>query len=203
MKEIDLFKYKNQEHVGSLFLDYSLSQVNLMQVSKQASVVMLMYLLEHKFSPEVKKANYNYYEARTLHDSSLSLSTHSILANDLDNRDLAYSLYRQATSIDLGTNMKSSDHGIHAASLGGIWQIIVCGFGGIRMVGGKLRIEPKLPKEIVQIAYPIFWKGNLLEVVVKHEILTVKNNGEVAITFIHRGKEYQVNSKSEIRITEK
>lgn len=193
LKEIDLFKYKNQEHVGSLFLDYSLSQVNLMQVSKQASVVMLMYLLEHKFSPEVKKANYNYYEARTLHDSSLSLSTHSILANDLGNRDLAYKLYRQATSIDLGMDMKSSDHGIHAASLGGIWQIIVCGFGGLRMVGGKLRIEPKLPKEITQITFPVYWKGNLLEIQVNHELLKVKNKGNETITFSNGEKQYVLN----------
>jgi len=200
LKEINLYKYKNQEHVGSLFLDYSLSEVNLMQVSKQASVVMLMYLLEHKFSREVKKANYNYYEARTLHDSSLSLSTHSILANDLGNRDLAYSLYLQAISIDLGMDMKSSDHGIHAASLGGIWQIIVCGFGGIRMVGGKLRIEPRLPKEITQITFPIYWKGNLLEIQANHKLLKVKNNGTETITFSHKGEEYQLNRDSEIEI---
>jgi hypothetical glycosyl hydrolase len=200
LKEIDLYKYKNQEHVGSLFLDYSLSEVNLMQVSKQASVVMLMYLLEHKFSSEVKKANYNYYEARTLHDSSLSLSTHSILANDLGNRDLAYSLYRQATAIDLGMNMKSSDHGIHAAALGGIWQIIVCGFGGLRIVGGKLRIEPKLPKEISQITFPVYWKGNLLEIEVNHEILKVKNNGTETIIFSNRGKQYELNRGLEMKI---
>jgi hypothetical glycosyl hydrolase len=200
LKEIDLYKYKNQEHVGSLFLDYSLSEVNLMQVSKQASVVMLMYLLEHKFSSEVKKANYNYYEARTLHDSSLSLSTHSILANDLGNRDLAYSLYRQATAIDLGMNMKSSDHGIHAAALGGIWQIIVCGFGGIRMFGGKLRIEPKLPKEISQITFSVYWKGNLLGIQVNHEILKVKNNGTETIIFSNGGKQYELNRGLEMKI---
>ncbi len=200
LTEIDLHKYKNQEHVGSLFLDYSLSEVNLIQVSKQASVVMLMYLIEHKFSPEVKKANYNYYEARTLHDSSLSLSTHSILANDLDNRDLSYSLYRQATSIDLGLNMKSSDHGIHAASLGGIWQIIVCGFGGIRMVGGRLRIEPKLPKEITQITFPIYWKGNLLEIEVNHELLKVKNNGTETVTFSNGEKSFELKRGMEMKI---
>jgi hypothetical glycosyl hydrolase len=200
LKDIDLTKYKNQEHVGSLFLDYSLSQVGKMQVSKQASVVMLMYLLEHKFSREVKQANYNYYESRTLHDSSLSFSTHSILANDLENTDLAYSLYRQAAAIDLGMNMKSSDHGIHGASLGGVWQIIVCGFGGIRMISGKLRIEPKLPKEITQITYPLYWKGNLLEVTVNHEILQVNNKGAEPVTFSHYGKDYKVNSNSEIKI---
>ena len=200
LTDIDLTKYKNQEHVGSIFLDYSLSQVGKMQVTKQASVVMLMYLLENKFSPEVKLANYNYYEARTLHDSSLSFSIHSILANDLGNRELSYSLYRQAATIDLGMNMKSSDHGIHGASLGGVWQIIVCGFGGLRMVGGKLRIEPKLPKEISRIIYPLYWKSNLLEVIVKHDILHIINKGTEPVSFSHCGKNYQVNSNSDIII---
>jgi hypothetical glycosyl hydrolase len=200
LKDIDLTKYKNQEHVGSMFLDYSLSQVGKMQVSKQASVVMLMYLLEHKFSPEIKLANYNYYEARTLHDSSLSFSTHSILANDLGDRDLSYNLYRKAANIDLGMNMKSSDHGIHGASLGGVWQIIVCGFGGLRMVGGNLRIEPKLPMEITQIIYPLYWKGNLLEVTVNHNSLHIINKGTEPVSFSNYGKNYQVKSNSEIKI---
>jgi hypothetical glycosyl hydrolase len=200
LKDIDLSKYKNQEHVGSMFLDYSLSQVGKMQVSKQASVVMLMYLLEHKFSPEVKLANFNYYEARTLHDSSLSFSTHSIMANDLGNSDLSYSLYRKAATIDMGMNMKSSDHGIHGASLGGVWQIIVCGFGGIRMVGGKLRIEPKLPDEITQIIYPLCWKGNLMEITVNHDILYVDNKGTEPVKFSHLGKEFEVGSKSKLSI---
>jgi hypothetical glycosyl hydrolase len=200
LKDIDLTKYKNQEHVGSMFLDYSLSQVGKMQVSKQASVVMLMYLLEHKFSPEIKLANYNYYEARTLHDSSLSFSTHSILANDLGDRDLSYNLYRKAANIDLGMNMKSSDHGIHGASLGGVWQIIVCGFGGLRIVGGNLRIEPKLPMEITQIIYPLYWKGNLLEVIVNQNSLHIINKGSESVSFSNYGKNYQVNSNSEIKI---
>ncbi|MGD0584058.1 MAG: glycosyl hydrolase family 65 protein [Bacteroidales bacterium] len=200
LKEIDLAKYKNQEHIGSLFLDFSLSQVNQMMVTKQASIVMLMYILEHKFTPAVKQANFNFYEARTLHDSSLSFSIHSILANDLGNRELAISLFRKAANIDLGTNMRSSDHGIHAGSLGGVWQIFVCGFGGIRMVGGNLRIEPKLPKEISRITYPIFWRGNLLEVTVDHGSLHVHNKGAESVTFSHSGKIYKVRSNSELKI---
>jgi len=62
------------------------------------------------------------------------------------------------------------------------------------MVGGKLRIEPKLPKEIIQITYPIIWKGNLLEVVVTKKTLTVSNKGAKSVIFTHWGKEYHVNS---------
>lgn len=166
---IDLSKYKNQENVGSMFYDYNLEQVNEIQVSKQADVMILMYLLEDLFSADVKRANWEYYEPKTLHDSSLSLSTHSVLASDLGNRELAYSLFRRASEIDLGPNMKTSDAGIHAASLGGIWQAVVNGFGGVRMTSGNLRISPMLPEDWDELTFSINWKGETLDIYASHD----------------------------------
>ncbi len=195
-KIIDLSKYKQQTKVGTLFLDYNLDQVNEIQVSKQASVVMLMYLLENKFSPEVKAANFKYYEPKTLHDSSLSLSTHAILASDLQNKELAYDLFKKASQIDLGPNMKSSDHGIHAASLGGVWQIIVCGFAGIRMLGGELRMTPNLPPQISKLQIPIHWKGNPLKLTVEQDNVVIQNNGTDDIQMVVCGEELSVSASS-------
>ncbi len=170
---IDLTKYKNQENVGSMFYDYNLEQVNEIQVSKQADVMILMYLLEDLFSTDVKRANWEYYEPKTLHDSSLSLSTHSVLASDLGDQELAYDLFRRASEIDLGPNMKTSDAGIHAASLGGIWQAVVNGFGGVRMTGGNLRISPMLPKAWNALTYSIDWKGETLNVQASQDQVTI------------------------------
>ena len=83
LREIDLSKYKQQEFVAGIMKDYNLEQIQEIQVCKQADCLVLFYLLEDLFSPEVKKATFDYYEARTLHDSSLSLSTHSVQACDL------------------------------------------------------------------------------------------------------------------------
>lgn len=187
---IDLTKYKNQDKVGSLFLDYNLEQVNNIQVSKQADIMILFYLLEDKFSNEIKKKNYDYYEAKTLHDSSLSLSTHCILANDLGDYDLAYDLFRRATEIDLGPAMNTSDHGIHAASLGGIWQCVVMGFAGVRMLGGKLRVNPKLPKAWNKLKFPIHWKGDVLEIEICNGELTIVSSGDKEVTLSVYDKEY-------------
>lgn len=159
LKSIDLSPYKNREKVGLLFYDYNLEQVNQIQVSKQADVVILLYLLGHYFDPETIKRNFDYYEARTLHDSSLSLSTHAVLASDLGYRDMAYELFQRASRIDLGENMKTSDHGIHAASIGGIWQTVVLGFGGLRTVQGELQLHPRLPKTWKRLAFTIHWHG--------------------------------------------
>lgn len=89
-----------------------------------ADTRVLFFLLENEFPLEVKQATWEYYEKRTIHDSSLSLSTHSVLASDMGEKNLAYDLFRKASMIDLGTFMGSSNAGIHAASFGG--SVAVC-----------------------------------------------------------------------------
>ena len=175
LDDIDLTKYKNQKNVGELFRDYNLVQVNGIQVSKQADVLILFLLMENLFSLDVKKANWNYYEPRTLHDSSLSLSTHAVLAADMKNKELAEELFKRCVQIDLGENMKTSDAGIHTASIGGMWQSVVYGFGGLRMLDGKLQISPILPDSWTRLHFYIFWKGQKLSVDITKEKLQILN----------------------------
>ncbi|WP_042273266.1 glycoside hydrolase family 65 protein [[Clostridium] dakarense] len=199
---IDLTKYKNQTNIGSFFKDYNMKQANEIQVSKQADIMVMFLLLEGLFSEEVKRANWDYYEPKTLHDSSLSLSTHCTLANDLGYNELSYDLFRKACDIDLGPNMKTSDAGIHAASLGGVWQCVVNGFGGVRMIDGKLRINPTLPNTWNKLEFPLHWHGDLLKINVSQDELlienTTKNNEE--IVFTHRGNEYKLYDNISIKL---
>ena len=184
LKDIDLTKYKNQANVGEIFHDYNLKQINEIQVSKQADVMILFLLQEALFSHEVKQASWNYYEPRTLHDSSLSLSTHAILAADMQNHELAYELFNRCAKIDLGENMKTSDAGIHTASIGGIWQVVVYGFGGVRMLDGKLRISPALPESWKRLHYYLYWQEQKLSVELTHEKLHIVNlTGTKEISF--------------------
>lgn len=170
-----------------------------MQVSKQADIMMLFFLMENMFSLDVKRANWKYYEARTLHDSSLSLSTHCVLASDMGEADLAYSLFNRAARIDLGPNMKTSDDGIHSASIGGIWQCVVYGFGGVRMLNGELRIEPKLPKTWHSLKFNIIWHGQRLEIAAGEKGFTVVNaTGTAPAEFSWHGTVYTVTDQISI-----
>ena len=183
LKDIDLSKYRNQAHVGGIYKDYNQEQIVHMQVTKQADVMMLFFLLEEQFSQAVKRASWDYYEPRTLHDSSLSLSTHSVLACDIGEVELGYEMFRKASGIDLANdNPHSSDAGIHAASFGGLWQCAVFGFGGLRMVGGKLRIDPKLPKAWHRLRYTLMWHGQRISVdVTEKEVCVVNETGTVPV----------------------
>lgn len=166
-KSLDLTKYLQDAEVNTLFLDYNLAQVNELQISKQADVLLLLLLFADEFSRPMKKANWDYYYPKTLHDSSLSLSTHCNLALEIGEETLAYQLFTQSFEIDLGEkNLKSSDMGIHAAAMGGIWQNVVKGFGGLKNQQGQLAIAPKLPKAWDALMYRVVFLGRQLEVMV-------------------------------------
>ncbi|MBL1229767.1 glycoside hydrolase family 65 protein [Enterococcus sp. BWB1-3] len=196
---IDLSNYKAVDGVDGLFHDYNLEQVNEMQITKQADVLLLLYLFEGLFSHELKLKNFDYYEPKTTHDSSLSLSTHAILAADLGKLDESYEFFKKACNIDMGEYMKSSDDGIHAGSLGGIWQMIVFGYGGVRMIEGQLRIEPHLPNAWKELTYGFDYQGQSITVKVTSDgfELTKEANG-ADITFISKGKNYTLKDRLQL-----
>ncbi|WP_164506771.1 glycoside hydrolase family 65 protein [Lapidilactobacillus bayanensis] len=174
-KLIDLTKYLNAKEVNTLFLDYNLSQVNDIQVSKQADVILLMLLFPTLFDQQTLIDNWNYYFPKTLHDSSLSLCSHCNFALMLGMNDLAYELFKREFNIDLGDyNMKSSDAGVHAASMGGIWQNVVRGFGGFCMEKSKAIINAKLPKQWHRLVYTVVIRGNKLSVEITHKFIKLK-----------------------------
>lgn len=176
LQDIDLSKYKKQAHVGGIYKDYNQEQITKIQVSKQADVMVLFLLLEELFPHQVKLSSWDYYEPRCLHDSSLSLSTHSVLACDIGDPELGYEMFQKACLIDLdNANPHSSDAGIHAASYGGLWQCVVWGFGGLRMLGGKLRISPNLPAAWKKLSYTLLWKGQKLSVTVFKDMVEIVN----------------------------
>lgn len=158
--EIDLSEFKNQKRVRSILKKYNVGQLGSFQVTKQADVLLLLYLRENCFSRDVLRANYDYYEPRTLHDSSLSLAVHSILASKIGECDAAYRLFRRAAELDLGPDMESSDHGIHAAAMGGIWQCVVYGFAGLQFNGGAVDARPHLPAHWRSVSIPLVYRGH-------------------------------------------
>lgn len=185
---IDLAKYKASQGSQSILLDYARSEVNEMQILKQADVVMLLFLRPELFDAEIAAANLDYYEPRTIHDSSLSKAIHAIIASRCQRAELAYRLYQEACLIDLGPEAHSSDEGIHAAALGAIWLGALFGFAGMSQQGEELHFWPSLPAGWQQMSFPLMWRGRSLQLAITRQALTVTLAGEGELTLFVQGK---------------
>lgn len=166
---IDLTRYKAQQGTQAILLDYSRAEVNEMQILKQADVVMLNYLLPSRFTPSQLAANLDYYEPRTIHDSSLSKAIHGIVAARCQRPEQAYRFWQEACLIDLGPEPHSCDDGIHAAATGAIWLGAVQGFAGLTVREGELHLNPCLPAEWHSITVPFCWQGEHVELTITRQ----------------------------------
>jgi len=141
---------------------------------KQADVVALLYLFRDRFDEETKRNCLAYYEPITTHDSSLSYIFHSLLYNEIDDRDKAYAFLEKSLELDLGR--KGAAEGIHIANSGGIWQAVVLGMGGFRGLADPdlLDVKPRLPDSIRALEYNVCVRGKWHRVAATHEGVQVK-----------------------------
>ena len=139
------------------------------QVLKQADVVMAMFLLGNEFTPEQKRRNFDYYDPLTTGDSSLSASIQSIVASELGDQRRAARYFDYALLIDLADQAGVFSDGVHVASAAGAWMALVFGFGGVRNVDAGLTIDPRLPRHIERVAFPLHVHDRDIRVTLAHD----------------------------------
>ncbi len=161
--------------------------VDRTQLIKQADVLMIFILFPHLFSDDVKLSNYEYYERRTMHKSSLSHCSHAMVGLSVGKRQHAYNYFMKTARFDL-ENLHGNTHlGIHAAAVGGTWQTVVTGFGGLTLKSDRIELRPWLPKRWTQLSFRVVWRGRIIELAIthKHTDIMVRSDvdGMVACSF--------------------
>jgi alpha,alpha-trehalose phosphorylase len=147
-----------------LLLHFPYFQLYRKQVVKQADVVLAMQKCGEAFTPEQKRRNFDYYEALTVRDSSLSACTQAVVAAEVGHIDLAYDYFGEAALIDLFDLEHNTRDGLHMASLAGAWLVPVLGFGGLRDRLGKVSCSPRLPSALSRMSFRINLRCSLIEV---------------------------------------
>ncbi|MGH9059136.1 MAG: glycoside hydrolase family 65 protein, partial [Acidimicrobiales bacterium] len=147
------------------------------QVTKQADLVLALYLCGDQFTDEEKLADFEYYEAITVRDSSLSACTQAIMAAETGHVELAYDYLGEAALMDLDDLEHNTKDGLHIASLAGAWLAVVGGFGGMRDHGGRLSFAPRLPAAVRGLTFNLVWRGIRLHVEVRPDGTTYRTTG--------------------------
>lgn len=141
---------------------------------KQPDVVMLMYLLPDVFDAGAIRSNYQFYERRTMHRSSLSPAIHAVMGIEAGLPSKAVQYFRRSAHVDLVDNQGNTRDGIHIASAGGTWLSAVAGFGGFRVRGGEPSFDPWLPAEWSELTFRLKWRGLDLGVSVRAGEITLE-----------------------------
>ena len=154
---------------NGLTADEAFAMRHTHRVVKQSDIIIAMYLLQDEFTVEQMREAYDFYEPMTLHYSSLSYNTHSILATKIGREQQAYDYFCKAAGLDLDDGRGTIDDGLHAAALGGTWQTLVYGFLGMRLLPGGIAFEPCLPEAWKSVSLRIAYRGYRLNLTLTHD----------------------------------
>ena len=143
------------------------------RVVKQADIIVALYLLQDEFTVEQMREAYDFYEPMTLHYSSLSYNTHSIIATKIGRADQAYDYFMKAAGLDLDNLRDATKDGLHAAALGGTWQTVAYGFLGMRVTPAGIVFDPHLPACWKSLTLHIAYRGYRLKLHLTHELYRV------------------------------
>jgi len=148
---------------------------------KQADVLQGIYFFEDEFTEEIIRRNFDFYEPRCVHESSLSASIHSVLAARLHDTESAYTLYLRTARLDLDDYNREVKDGLHITSMAGTWLAIVEGFGGMRIRDDRVCFNPVIPAAWESFSFIIRYRNNPLRVEVNGTKVNVVNLSEAAI----------------------
>ncbi|GGH19369.1 glycoside hydrolase family 65 protein [Mucilaginibacter phyllosphaerae] len=164
---------------------------------KQADVLQGLYFFEDNYDLDTIRRNYDFYEPRTVHESSLSPCVHAILAARLGDIDRAYQFYLRTSRLDIDDYNSDTDDGCHITSMAGTWMSVVEGFGGMRVKDGKLSFNPLLPHQWQAFSFRVGFRGASLNIKISKEGVLIKNLSDAEIVIKIYGSDIAIKSNSE------
>jgi trehalose/maltose hydrolase-like predicted phosphorylase len=179
LEELDWDDYrKRYDDIQRLdrILEAENDSVNRYQVSKQADVLMLFYLLScdelrellerlgHQLEPDAVPRIIDYYLARTSHGSTLSAVVHSWVLTRA-RREGGVELFFRALRSDVVDIQGGTTHeGIHLAAMAGSVDLLQRCFAGVETRQDRLILNPYWPDELGLLEFTLRYREHLLTI---------------------------------------
>jgi maltose phosphorylase len=167
---------------------------------KQADVLQGIYLFEDHYDIQTIKKNFDFYEPRTVHESSLSPCVHSILASRIGNIEKAYELYLRTSRLDLDDYNDEVNEGLHITSMAGTWMSVIEGFAGKRVRNDRLVFNPLIPDKWTSYSFKINFRNSLLKIIVTTEKVIIQNESDKTTLALIYGNEYKIPGHKSLKL---
>jgi beta-phosphoglucomutase family hydrolase len=191
------------------------------KVAKQADVLMMFYVLHpervretlNHLGHEVGSAfdllsnNYNYYEPRTSHGSTLSKVVHAAVSSYIHVDERPWNWFIEALKSDIyDTQGGTTQEGIHTGVMAGTYDIMVRCFARIDLLGEVVEINPRLPEHWTYVALRLCHKGlwYFIEIDKKTVKVTLegKGAGKVPVRVLGKSLDLEFGEERRVRLSE-
>ncbi|MGE4423666.1 MAG: HAD-IA family hydrolase [Pseudodesulfovibrio sp.] len=164
------------------------------KVAKQADTLMTWYILEpdevarilrklgHEVDDPVKllKDNYDFYEQRTSHGSTLSKVVHAVIAKYIYPSDVAWDWFMEAMDSDIhDTQGGTTVEGIHTGVMAGTLEVIKQDFAGLNLSSTPMKVDPDPPAHWGEMRLSFLWRSIWFDLVIEQD--------RVNMTAFHQG----------------
>jgi len=154
---------------------------------KQADVLQGMWVLGDRFDLATLERNFDFYEPRTVHESSLSPAIHAVLASRLGRHGKAHEMLLRTARLDLDDVNNDTADGCHTTSMAGTWLAVVQGFGGLSIRDDEVRLDPVLAPGWDRLAFHVRYRGSIVFVDADSRQITVTNSGDADCPLVLSG----------------
>lgn len=177
LEDVSLTQFKERIQHPHEYLGGGNGLATTTQIIKQADVVLMLHLFGSEFDMQTIQNNWDYYEPRTEHGSSLSPCVYAIVAAQLGYVEYAYQYFQRTATIDLTGNSKLYVGdlyigGTHPAANGGAWMAAIHGFAGFSF-NGQPRLNPKLPQQWRSLSFKLEIEQQQFEITITHDAIKV------------------------------
>lgn len=169
---------------------------------KQADVVALIALFPHEFDRGEVARTIDYYEPLTTHDSSLSPTTHALVAARIGRSEDAWNFLSRSVDIDVGSTRGDASQGVHIANAAGNWQVAVFGFLGLlpAISTSVPAVEPHLPEGLGSIEASIVWHGTRIRLYADHMSLSATHLSGPATDIVLAGRRSRLTEGGRVEV---
>ncbi|CCH49972.1 beta-phosphoglucomutase family hydrolase [Pseudodesulfovibrio piezophilus] len=179
------------------------------KVAKQADTLMAWYVLEPEEVARILeqlgyavenpldllKKNYDFYEQRTSHGSTLSKVVHAVIAKYIYSSDICWDWFMEAMHSDIeDTQGGTTIEGIHTGVMAGTLEVIKQDFAGLNMSSTPMKVDPDLPEHWGEMRFSFIWQSIWFDLVIDQDRvnMTAYHKGDKVVPVEIFGKEYQL-----------
>ena len=197
LKELDWQHYREKYdnvHRMDRILKAEGKSPDAYKVAKQADTLMTFYVLApetvarilkqlgHPVEDpiELLKKNYEYYEQRTSHGSTLSKVVHAVISSYMAEEETAWEWFLEAMRSDIyDTQGGTTPEGIHCGVMAGTLDVITRYFAGIDFSHKIPEINPHLPHHWKEMSLKVRHKNIWYDVKLTQDKLQLTVNGRL------------------------